>query len=442
MLDWREITTNPDLFRSALERRGFASSEIEQTLSQILATAKLRSEVQASLNSLQEERNKGSQEVSLLMRSGKKDEAQELIARGKKVGEDIEVQNQELEKVELKFQALLEMMPNFPHESVPTGRSADDNQEVRRWGTPRAFDFAALPHDELADRYGYIDFDRAGKISGSRFAFLMGPIAQLEQALASLMLDLHRERGYLQVSPPYIVSAKTMYGIGQLPKFAEDVFKVQDQDKYLIPTAEVSLTSYYADEILADAELPKKFTAFTPSFRSEAGSYGKDTKGLIRQHQFLKVELVKFATPESSLAELEAMVSDAENILQKLEIPYRTLLLCSGDMGFSSRKTYDIEVWLPGSVFGADNQKGCYREISSCSDCGPFQARRSAIRYKGKDFKGTRFVHTLNGSGLAVGRTLVAVLENYQNADGSITVPTALRAYMGGLTKIEPLRKG
>lgn len=442
MLDWREISSNPDLFTKALLSRGFESSEIECTLSSITATAKSRSEVQALLNALQEERNKGSQEVAGLMKSGKKDEAQSLIARGKKIGEEIEQKNQEMELAEVKLRELLELVPNFPHESVPLGKSADDNKEVRAWGTKRKFDFEPLPHDELASKHGYVDFDRAVKVSGSRFAFLMGAVAQLEHALGSFMLDEHRKRGYQQVSPPYMVSAKTMYGIGQLPKFKEDVFKIEDQDKFLIPTAEVSLTSYYADEILADSELPKKFTAFTPSFRSEAGSYGKDTKGLIRQHQFLKVEMVKFAAPETSLDELESMVGDAENILKKLEIPYRTVLLCSGDMGFSSRKTYDIEVWLPGSVFGSENQKGCYREISSCSDCGPFQARRSAIRYKGKDFKGTRFVHTLNGSGLAVGRTLVAVLENYQNADGSVTVPACLRPYMGGLEKIEPLIKG
>ncbi|HVJ66026.1 MAG TPA: serine--tRNA ligase [Bdellovibrionota bacterium] len=443
MLDWREIHDNPEVFKTALQKRGFAESEIQSTLAEILTTAKDRAEVQRALNLAQEERNRSSGEVAQLMRSGKKEEAQALIAQGKKIGEEIDAKNAELEKVEIKFRSILEMIPNLPNESVPFGKSSDDNKEVRKWGTARKFDFEPLPHDELAHKYGYIDFDRAGKISGSRFAFLMGAVAQLEHALGSFMLDEHRKRGYLQVSPPYLVSAETMYGIGQFPKFKEDVFKIDDQDKYLIPTAEVSLTSYFRDEILSDAELPVKFTAFTPSFRSEAGSYGKDTKGLIRQHQFLKVELVKFSAPETSFDELEAMVGDAENILQKLEIPYRTMLLCSGDMGFSSRKTYDIEVWLPGSVFGADNKKGCYREISSCSDCGPFQARRSAIRYKGKDFKGTRFVHTLNGSGLAVGRTLVAVLENYQNKDGSITVPAVLRPYMGGLERIEPVsRKG
>lgn len=439
MLDWREITSNQESFVNSLKNRGYSASDINQTLSEILTTAKSRSEALGTLNALQEERNKGSQEVGQLMKSGKKDEAQALIARGKKIGEEIDQKNQELEKYELKFQALLEMIPNLPHESVPVGSSADDNKEVRAWGNKRGFDFEPLSHDELASKHGYIDFDRAGKVSGSRFAFLMGQIAQLEHALGSFMLDEHRKRGYIQVSPPYLVTAKTMYGIGQLPKFKEDVFKIESQDKYLIPTAEVSLTSFYSEEILSDTELPKKFTAFTPSFRSEAGSYGKDTKGLIRQHQFLKVELVKFSAPETSLNELEQMVSDAENILQKLEIPFRTMLLCTGDMGFSSRKTYDIEVWLPGSVFGADNKKGCYREISSCSDCGSFQARRSAIRFKSKDTKGTRFVHTLNGSGLAVGRTLVAVLENYQNADGSITVPSVLRPYMGGLEKINPI---
>lgn len=439
MLDWREIADNPEAFKAGLKNRGFSQSEIESTLQGILTAAKSRSDVQAALNQAQEERNKSSQEVAGLMKAGKKDEAQALIARGKGIGLEIESKNQELEKVALKFQSFLEMIPNLPHESVPFGVSSDENREVRSWGNKRNFDFEPLPHDELAHKFGYIDFDRAGKISGSRFAFLMGAVAQLEHALGSFMLDQHRARGYQQVSPPYMVSHDTMYGIGQFPKFKEDVFQIQGQDKYLIPTAEVSLTSFYRDEILADTQLPIKFTAFTPSFRSEAGSYGKDTKGLIRQHQFLKVELVKFSSPETSLDELEAMVGDAENILQKLQIPYRTMLLCTGDMGFSSRKTYDIEVWLPGSVFGAENKKGCYREISSCSDCGSFQARRSAIRYKGRDFKGTRFVHTLNGSGLAVGRTLVAVLENYQNRDGSITVPEVLRPYMGGVAAITPV---
>jgi seryl-tRNA synthetase len=320
---------------------------------------------------------------------------------------------------------------------VPVGKDEQANPIVREWGTPRSFDFEPKSHDELGEKLGLIDFARAAKISGARFTFLRAGIAQLERALVNLMLDTQRTRGYEEIVPPYIVSASTMYGMGQFPKFVEDVFKVEGQDKYLIPTSEVPVTSLYGGEIVDEAMLPKKFMAFSPCFRSEAGSYGKDTKGLIRQHQFHKVELVKLTRPEESLNELESMVGDAENILKLLEIPFRTIHLCTGDMGFNSQKTYDIEVWLPGSVFESQGSKrGCYREISSCSDCGDFQARRSQIRYKPKGGKGTQFVHTLNGSGLAVGRTLVAVIENYQQKDGSILVPKVLKPYMGGLEKI------
>jgi len=441
MLDWREITKDPEAFKTALHRRGFSDSEISETIGGIQETAALRSELQKKINEVQEKRNLNSQEVAKVMRSGEKEKAEPLKQKGKELADQIDQIQEDLDKVEIKFGAHLEMMPNYPHHSVHVGKDEADNKEVHKWGEPRGFDFDPLPHDELATKFGYMDFDRAGKVSGSRFSFLMGQVAQLEHALASFMLDQHRVRGYMQVSTPYLVQEKTMYGIGQLPKFYEDVYKVEKQDMFLIPTAEVSLTSFFAGEILDAEKLPHKFMAFTPSFRSEAGSYGKDTKGLIRQHQFLKVEMVKFVKPEDSLEELEAMALDAQNILEKLKLPYRRVLLCSGDMGFCSQKTYDLEVWLPGSAYGSENKKGCYREISSCSDCGSFQSRRSGIRYKDKkEFKGTRFVHTLNGSGLAVGRTLVAVLENYQNKDGSITVPEVLKPYMSGADKILPIQ--
>jgi len=338
----------------------------------------------------------------------------------------------------------LELIPNIPHTTVPVGKSAKDNVVVRKWGEIKKFDFEPKSHDELGTQLKLLDFERGGKVSVARFTFIRGDLARLERALINFMSDLHRAKGYEEISPPFIVTAKTMYGIGQLPKFAEDVFKVEGQDKYLIPTAEVPVTSLFADEILSEEELPRKFFAFSPCFRSEAGSYGKDTKGLIRQHQFLKVEMVKFSKPEQSLAELEDMVSGAEEVLKQLKIPFQTLHLCTGDMGFNSQKTYDIEVWLPGSIFesAGETSRGCYREISSCSDCGDFQARRSGIRFKGKNAKGTQFVHTLNGSGLAVGRTLVAVMENYQQKDGSILVPEVLRPYMGGQEKITARTSG
>jgi len=375
------------------------------------------------------------------MKGGQKAEAQSLIEKGKEIGKRIEAVEGGFVEIDARFERALEIIPNWPHESVPVGKSEKDNPVVREWGEKRKFSFQPLSHHDVGEKNGLLDFERAAKTSGARFTFLRGGLAQLERALASFMLDLHRGKGYEEINPPYMVNAATMYGIGQFPKFVEDVFKLEGQDKYLIPTAEVPVTSLFAGEIVPDEILPKKFMSFTPCFRSEAGSYGKDTKGLIRQHQFHKVELVKFTRPEESLAELEGMVADAEDVLKKLEIPYRTIHLCTGDMGFNSRKTYDIEVWLPGSVFDVQGGgRGCYREISSCSDCGDFQARRSKIRFKPKGGKGTQFVHTLNGSGLAVGRTLVAVMENYQLENGDIEVPTVLRPYMGGLEVIKGIR--
>lgn len=435
MIDWKRVVAQPEAFKKALESRGYASGEAADILGKIQKLSEDRSKWQQQLNSAQEERNKTSEKVGLLMREGKKAEAESLKARAKEIGDQMNAFNAEFEKIDESFKNVLDYIANWPHESVPVGKSASDNKEVRKWGEKRQFSFQPKAHDEIGEKLGLLDFGRAAKISGARFTFLRGGLAQLERALANFMLDTHRAKGYEEVVPPYMVTANTFYGIGQFPKFKEDVFKIENDDKYLIPTAEVPITSIFADEIISEDILPKKFMAFSPCFRSEAGSYGKDTKGLIRQHQFHKVEMVKFTKPEDSLNELESMTQDAEAILQALKIPYRVVLLCTGDMGNNSQKTYDIEVWLPGSVFEG-TERGCYREISSCSDCSDYQARRSKIRFKGKD-KGTRLVHTLNGSGLAVGRTLVAVLENYQQEDGSVAVPEVLQPYMGGLKVIK-----
>ena len=432
MLDWRRVTQDIDGFKKALESRGYSSSDISSIATKIQSLSFDRVQIQKDCDALKAQRNTLSQSVADLMRKGDKAAAQSNIEQGKRIGLDIEFTEKKLLEAESGFKNVLEVIPNWPDASVPVGKSAADNPVVRSWGEKKSYSFTPKGHDVLGEGLGLLDFERAAKISGARFAFLRGELARLERALASFMLDLHRAKGYEEIAPPFMVTAQTMYGIGQLPKFAEDVFKIEKQDKYLIPTAEVPVTALFSDEIIPEETLPKKFMAFSPCFRSEAGSYGRDIKGLIRQHQFLKVELVKFARAEESLQELEGMVSDAEDVLKKLEIPYRTVLLCTGDMGFNSRKTYDIEVWLPGSSSEGQQGLGCYREISSCSDCGDFQARRSAIRTKAKGGKGTSFVHTLNGSGLAVGRTLIAVMENYQQADGSIAIPTVLKPYMGG----------
>ncbi len=436
MLDWRRIVKNRDEFRTALLNRGVQESEALRVLTEIEAVAGERSRILQKVDELKAHRNKVSESVGELMKHGRKEEAQVAIESGKKTGAEIEIIEAEARTVETRFSSILDVIANIPHASVVVGRSERDNKEIRRWGEARKFGFKALSHDELGEMSGLLDFSRGAKTSGARFTFLRGGLARLELALVNFMMDQHLKNGYEAILPPYIVDEKTMYGIGQLPKFKEDLFKIEGQNRYLIPTAEVPVTSFFADEILDEADLPRKFVSFSPCFRSEAGSYGKDTKGLIRQHQFHKVEMVKFAHPERSLEELELMVKDAEGILEKLEIPYRTIMLCTGDMGFNAQKTYDIEVWLPGSVFGDSNERGYFREISSCSDCGDFQARRSSIRFRPKGQKGAQLLHTLNGSGLAVGRTLIAVMENYQQADGTIEVPKVLRPYLGGLERI------
>jgi seryl-tRNA synthetase len=331
--------------------------------------------------------------------------------------------------MERRFENFLLRIPNLPHASVPPGGGPEDNVEVRRWGEIPAFDFAPKNHWEIGEELGILDFARAAKLSGSRFAVYSGEGALLERALIAFMLDLHtRERGYREILPPLLVNRATMTGTGQLPKFEEDLFRLAEPELFLVPTAEVPLTNLHREEILRREELPLRYVAYTPCFRREAGSYGQDVRGLIRLHQFNKVELVKLAEPQTSYEELEKMVRDAEEVLRRLGLPYRVIELCAGDMGFSAAKTYDVEVWLPG--------QGTYREISSCSNCEDFQARRAGIRYRSEGKGKTLFVHTLNGSGLAVGRTLVAVLENYQQKDGSVIVPEALRPYMGGREKI------
>jgi seryl-tRNA synthetase len=368
-----------------------------------------------------------------IARRGKaREDAADLKAEMKGVSEEIKGLETRLEEVETRLREVLLVLPNVPDPSVPRGKDASQNLEVRRVGQPPRFDFAPRPHWEVGTQLGILDFERAARISGARFVVYWGAGARLERALAQLMLDVHtRERGYREVIPPYLVTAETMLGTGQLPKFAGDSFKTQagDRELYLIPTAEVPVTALHRDEMLEAADLPRKYVAFTPCFRSEAGSYGKDVRGLIRNHQFDKVELVKLATPEGSMDHLESMVADAEEILVRLGLAYRVVLLCTGDMGFNSAKTYDLEVWLPA--------QDAYREISSCSNCTDFQARRSNLRYRPEPKGKPRFLHTLNGSGLAVGRTMVAVLENYQQADGTVLIPEALRPYMGGQERIE-----
>jgi seryl-tRNA synthetase len=359
------------------------------------------------------------------------EDASGRIAEMKTVSAEIKEKETVLAQVDEELRPFLMILPNLPDASVPAGADSADNPVVRTWGEIEARGFQALPHWEIGERLGILDFSRAAKIAGARFALYFGAGALLERAIINFMLDLHtREHGYTEVLPPFLVNAASMTGTGQLPKFSQDLFKVEGWDLYLIPTAEVPVTNIHREEILPEESLPLRYVAYTPCFRSEAGSYGKDTRGLIRQHQFNKVELVKFCRPEESYDELEKLTRNAEEVLVRLGLPYRVVTLCTGDLGFSAAKTYDLEVWLPG--------QGLYREISSCSNFTDFQARRAGVRFKRKGAGGTELVHTLNGSGLAVGRTLVAVLENYQQEDGTVVIPDALRPYMGGVTTIAP----
>src|SRR5580692_8201175 len=369
-------------------------------------------------------RNKASEDISKLKKSGQ--DATAAIAETKDLREQIQTREKTADDLDARLRDILAGIPNMPDSSVPVGHSAEENVEIRRWGTPPKFDFPAKPHWEIGEQLGVLDLERAVKLTGARFAVYWDLGAKLERALANFMLDLHtREHGYTEVLPPYLVNSESMYGTGQLPKFAADLFRVPhgEKDLWLIPTAEVPVTNLYRDEVLEASRLPISLTAYTPSFRSEAGSYGKDVRGIIRQHQFQKVELVKFARPDTSYEQLEKLTHDAEEVLQKLGLHYRVVALSTGDMGFSSAKTYDIEVWLPGQQL--------FREISSCSNFESFQARRANIRYRPEGKNKSEFIHTLNGSGLAVGRTWVAIVENYQQADGSVVIPEILRRYMG-----------
>jgi seryl-tRNA synthetase len=384
------------------------------------------------IESLKREHNAANAAIPALKRAGRAEAFEAAREAGRQRGERIRLLEAELADVEATRDALLLSIPNVPHGSVPDGSSAADNVEVRRWGTPRAFDFTPKPHWEIGASLGILDFERAARMSGARFAVLLGAGARLERALIDFMLDVHtREHGYLEVEPPFLVNAAALRGTGNLPKFERDLFRLAgDWDLYLIPTAEVPLTNLHREEILDGRRLPLRYTAYTPCFRSEAGSYGADVRGLIRQHQFDKVELVKLTTPDQSHEELERLTRDAETILERLDLPYRRVVLCTGDMGFASAKTFDIEVWLPSQE--------TYREISSCSNTEAFQARRAAIKFRPDGTGKAQHVHTLNGSGLAVGRTLIAILENGQQADGTIVIPAALRPYMRGLEIIEP----
>ncbi len=421
MLDLNFVRDNLPLVEEKLRQRGMKPAEVLKNFAQVDAQ---RRQAITSAETMKAQRNRASEEIAKLKKSGQ--DAGALIAETKNLREQVEQLGKAAEEYETRLQQILVGIPNLPHASVPVGKGADDNVEIRRWGTPPKFDFAPKPHWEIGEHLGVLDLERAAKLSGARFAVYWDLGARLERALANFMLDLQtREHGYTEVLPPYLVNSDSMYGTGQLPKFAADSFRVPhgDKDLWLIPTAEVPVTNLYRDEVLEAAHLPVSLTAYTPCFRSEAGSYGKDVRGIIRQHQFQKVEMVKFTRPEDSYEQLEKLTHDAEEVLQKLGLHYRVVVLSTGDIGFSAAKTYDIEVWLPGQQL--------FREISSCSNCESFQARRANIRYRPEGKSKTEFVHTLNGSGLAVGRTWVAIVENYQQADGSVLIPEALRSYMG-----------
>jgi seryl-tRNA synthetase len=425
MHDPKYLRDNSDLIRTSLGRRG---QDVPWAEVQKLSDERRAETTQ--VEQLRHDLKKGSDEVARLRRA--KEPAEAAMAAMKQLGDRIKDSEDSLRRVEDTLTDLALRIPNLPHQTVPVGSDASENVEIRRWGTIPSFTFSPKPHWEIGEALGILDFDRAAKIAGARFAVLSGAGARMERALINYMLDLHTgPHGYREVLPPVIVNRQAMTGTGQLPKFEEDLFRLRDEEYFLIPTAEVPVTNLHREEILTEDSLPIRYTAYTPCFRREAGSYGKDTRGLIRLHQFNKVELVAFTAPDRSYEELERLTGHAESILQNLELPYRVVTLCTGDMGFSAAKTYDIEVWLPS--------QGQYREISSCSNFESFQARRANIKYRpngGKKDAKTEFVHTLNGSGLAVGRTLVAILENFQQPDGSIVIPAVLQPYMGGMTHI------
>ncbi|VVQ34128.1 serine--tRNA ligase [Pseudomonas fluorescens] len=425
MLDSKLLRSNLQDVADRLASRGFALDT-----ARIEALEEQRKTVQTRTEALQAERNARSKSIGQAKQRG--EDIAPLMADVERMAGELSAGKVELDAIQTELDSILLGIPNLPHESVPVGKDEDDNVEVRRWGTPTAFDFEVKDHVALGEKFGWLDFEAAAKLSGARFALLRGPIARLHRALAQFMINLHvNEHGYEEAYTPYLVQAPALQGTGQLPKFEEDLFKIAregEADLYLIPTAEVSLTNIVAGEIVDSKLLPIKFVAHTPCFRSEAGASGRDTRGMIRQHQFDKVEMVQIVEPSTSMEALEGLTANAEKVLQLLGLPYRTLALCTGDMGFSAVKTYDLEVWIPS--------QDKYREISSCSNCGDFQARRMQARFRNPETGKPELVHTLNGSGLAVGRTLVAVLENYQQADGSIRVPDVLKPYMGGLEVI------
>ena len=422
MLDIKFVRENLDCVQEALKARNNSLSlenfsQLEQDRRRLLL----------EVENLKSKRNQVSQDISKMKRNG--EDASEQILAMRNVGDEIATIEADLRAVEAQLKEIMYSIPNIPHGSVPVGKDEHDNKQVRAQGTPREFEFPAKPHWEIGEQLGILDFERAGKVSGARFVFYKGLGAKLERAVINFMLDVHTmQHGYTELLPPYIVNKDSMYGTGQLPKFAEDMFKLEGLEYYLIPTAEVPVTNYHRGEILAAEQLPLCYTAYSACFRAEAGSAGRDTRGLIRQHQFNKVELVKFAHPDNSYEELEKLTQNAERILQLLELPYRVMLLCSGDMGFSSAKTYDLEVWLPSA--------NCYREISSCSNFEDFQARRADIKFRRSIKEKAEYLHTLNCSGLAIGRTVSAILENNQQADGSVRIPKVLVPYMGGLEVI------
>jgi len=424
VFDIKWIRENPEAFDAGLKKRGLSPQSAE-----LIALDEARRAHVTKLQEAQARRNAASKEIGKAKAAKDEAKAAELMAEVTALKDQLAAGEGEERALDAKLRDALSVIPNLPLEEVPLGKNEKDNVEVRKVGAPTKFNFAPKQHFEIGEALGLMDFGTAAKISGARFVVLKGALARLERALGAFMLDLHTsEFGYTENIVPLMVRDDAAYGTGNLPKFAEDLFRTEN-GFWLIPTAEVSLTNFVREEIVDEDKLPMRLTAYTPCFRSEAGAAGRDTRGMIRQHQFTKVELVSITTPEESLAEHERMTSCAEEVLKRLGLPFRTILLCTGDMGFASRKTYDIEVWLPG--------EDTYREISSCSVCGDFQARRMNARYRPKGAKDTRFVHTLNGSGLAVGRTLIAVMENYQQADGSILIPEALRPYMGGLARIE-----
>ena len=421
MLDIKMIRQNTDEIKERLATRGVKAEKIDA----LLEKDKRRRELLVETEGLKQKRNEVSAEIANAKRN--KQDATDAIKEMREVGAKIKSLDEELEEVEATVKDMASRLPNLPNPTIPVGPDESANVELRKVGTPREFDFEPKAHWDIGEDLGILEFDRGAKVSGARFVYYKGLGARLERAVYNFMLDEHAKEGYTEMLPPYIVNAQTMYGTGQFPKFKEDVYQVNGEDMTLIPTAEVPLTNYYRDEVIPTEKLPVYFTALTPCFRSEAGSAGRDTRGLIRMHQFNKVEMVKFSKPENSYDELEKMTQNAGNIMEKLGLPYHVITLSTGDMGFSAAMTHDLEVWMP-----AQNK---YREISSCSNCEDFQARRAHIQYRDENGK-LNFVHTLNGSGLAVGRTVAAILENYQNEDGSVTVPEALRPYLGGLEKI------